>query len=189
MTKVSKYQIPKFEEFERTGVKKQDAEIRFAARIAVMYYEFAYHQMINFCETNNEFFEQNLPDNDPQISTHLNRGWSNAFGMYTLLRTVIDAVRKINDAILDKNSIEEHYRTKIKEIVDITNDMVKHPIFNGNNSCAYLPTSLGRSGEIDIQKWTDKNSPSSNVEIYPEKDFYSVCNYMEYVADKLKYKI
>lgn len=184
MIEVSKYKIPKFEEFERVHVAGKEPEIRFAARIAVTYHEFAYHQMINFCEVNNHFFEQNLEDNDPEINTYLNKAWADAYSMYALLRTVIEAVRKLNETLLGKATIEDHYKSRIKEIVDIANNMVKHPMFNGENSSAYLPTSLGRGGEIDMQKWIDKTSPSSSIEINPEKDFYAVCGYLEYVAEK-----
>ncbi len=186
MIDVIKYQIPNFEKFEQADVKKQDLEIRFATHIAVMYHEFAYYQMINFCKTSSELFEQNFPNNDPQIDTYLYKAWSSAFGIYALMRTVIEAVRKINDAMLKKNSIAEYYQAKIKKIIDITNDIVKHPMFNGGNSRAYLPIRIGRGGEIDIQEWIDKTNPSSGVEIYPEEDFYFVCNYLEYIAGKLK---
>lgn len=183
MIDVSKYQIPKFEEFKKTYSFEEKNELKFAAHIATMYHEFAYHQMISFCATNNEFFEKNLPDDDPVINTYLCKAWSNVYSIYVLLRTVIEAVKKINEALLKKDVVENPYKDKIKEIVDIANDIVKHPMFNGDNSSAYWPNSLGSGDEIDVQKWIDKTTPYSIIKIYPEKDFYIVCNYLEHTAE------
>lgn len=181
-----KYSIPKFEEFKKSYNFGEKIEIRFATHIAIMYHEFAYHQMISFCNTNNEFFEKNLPNNDPEINTYLYKAWSNAYSVYVLIRTTIEAVRKINKELLNDVDINDIYKNRIKEIVDVANDMIKHPMFNGTDkSCAYLPTGLSRGGEIDVQKWIDKTSPSLTIEIYPEKDFYTVCNYLEHIAELL----
>jgi len=189
MIDVSKYKIPKFEAFELSYDFKSKIEIKFATHIAIMYHELAYHQMINFSDINNEFFEKNLPANDTAIDTYLYKAWSSAYSVYALLRTTTEAVRKINKELLNETDIRDSYKTRIKEIIDIANDMIKHPMFNDTDaSCAYLPTGLGRGGEIDVQKWIDKTTPSSTIEIYPEKDFYTICNYLEHIAELITEK-
>ncbi len=189
MISVSKYKIIKFEDFKKSYDFGTNIELKFATHIAIMYYEFAYYQMINFCNTTDEFFKKNLPVDDPAINTYLYEAWSNAYSVYVLLRTTIEAVKKVNKELLKDNNISDFYKKRIKEIIDIANDIVKHPMFNNvANSCAYLPISLSLGGGIDIQKWVDKTTPSSNIEIDPEKDFYSVCNYFEYIAELISGK-
>jgi hypothetical protein len=189
MIDVSKYKIPKFENLKKSYDFKLKTEIKFAAHVAIMYHEFAYHQVVNFCDTNCEFFEKNLSENNPAINTYLYKAWSQAYSVYTLLRTTIEATRRINKEFLQNNDIGDFYNRGIKKIADVANDIIKHPMFNGTNaSCAYLPIGLGLGDEIDVQKWTDRTSPSSTIEIYPEEDFYTVCNYLEHIAELIMRK-
>ena len=179
-----KYKIPKFEEFRKIYNFRDKTELKFATHIAIVYHEFAYHQMMSFLETNNEFFEKNLSENDPAINTYLNKAWSNAYSVYALLRTTIEATGKINEKLLEVRDIGNTYKERIKEIVDIANNVVKHPMFNNSvNSSACLPASLTRGGGIGIQKWVGKIAPSSTMEIDPEKDFHTICGYLENVAE------
>lgn len=190
MITISKYQIPKFQDIRSGYDFKKRTDLKYAAYIACLYYEFAYYQMLGFSDNNNQFFKEN-PEDAKIIDEYLHKGWSGAYAMYALLRTVIEAVRKINKALVDENSISSHYKTAIKNIVDITNDVVKHPMFNDTTdpsdaSQAYRPVSLNIGGEIDIERWVDQASPSSTLEIDPFKDFVTVRNYLEHIAEILE---
>ncbi len=187
MIDIPKYQIPKFQVLSKEYDFKQKTDVKYASYIACMYYEFAYYQMLDFCSTTNKFFEEALPEDSPLIDTYLYKSWSHAYSMYALLRTTIEAVRKVNKEFLSDAEVGDFYKEKIKEIVDIANDVVKHPMFNNNGvidaSYAYRPSALYRWDEIEIQQWSDQTTPSSSLTIAPEKDFYMIQNYLEHIAD------
>ncbi len=179
-----KYKIAEFEGLANRKDFQANAELRFAAYTAALYYEFAFYQMMAFSIITSEMFEKEPPENSPEFTTYLYRAWSHAYAMYALLRTTIEAARNINDKLsLD---VGDYYRTRVKEIIDIANDIVKHPVFNGEGSYAHRPLSLYRWGDIEFQKWTDQTSPSSQINISLEKDFYSIQNYLEHVATLVK---
>jgi len=190
MITIPKYQIPKFENIRFNYDFKDRTDLQFASMIACLYYEFAYYQMLGFSDICNQNFKDNSTDNNVR-NTYLNRSWSEAYAIYALLRTCIEAVRKINKELLDENRIETYYKNKIKNIVDITNDIIKHPMFNDINnpkdaSQAFRPNSLDIGGNIDVDRWIDQTTPSSTLTISPIQDFESVKNYLEHIAELLK---
>lgn len=176
-----KYKIPKFEALASHKDVQPNAELRFAVYTACLYYEFAYYRMLDFCTVTNDMYKAR-PEQTAEIDSYLYRAWSDAYAMYALLRTTIDAVRRINSAVLKKD-VDVYYRNRIKDIVDVANDAVKHPTFNGAGSYAHRPLSLDIAGNIEIQRWADQVSSSTEFTISPEKDFYAVQNYLEHVAD------
>jgi hypothetical protein len=190
MITISKYQIPKFEEIRNSYDFKDKVELKYASYIACLYYEFAYYRMLGFSDVRDKFFKENPSDHNV-IYTYLNQSWSEAYSIYALLRTSIEAIRKINKGLLNENQIDSYYKTKIKEIVDITNDIIKHPMFNdptnpADASQAYRPISLYIDGLIDIERWIDQTTPSSTLTINPMKDFDAMHNYLEYIADLIQ---
>jgi hypothetical protein len=180
-----KYGIPEFLSLANDPVLKTNHELRFAAYTAGLYYEFAYYQMLDFSTVTNEMYEKEPAPNSPETEAYLYRAWSHAYAMYALLRTTIEAVRKINAEVLKKD-VGDFYKNRIKEIVDTANDIVKHPIFNGSGSYAHRPLSLYRWGDIEIQRWMDQTSDSIQLTVSPEKDFYTIQNYLEHIASLVK---
>jgi hypothetical protein len=193
MITIPKYQIPNFQNIRFHYDFGERVDLQFASMIACLYYEFAYYRMLGFSDICNKNFQDNTNDNRAR-NTYLNQSWSEAYAMYALLRTCIEAVRKINKELISENKIESYYKDRIKNIVDITNDVIKHPMFNDINdpkdaSQAFRPNGLDIGGNIDVERWIDHNTPSSILTISPMQDFEAVKSYLEHIADILKIKI
>ncbi len=181
-----KYEINNFGELERNKSFGSNPEIRFSARIAIQYYIYAFHEMMNFCSIKDELFKLGSDANDQEIAVHTSRAWASAYGMYALLRTVLEATRKIKTSQSGIDWSDSVYDAPIKAIIYTANDIVKHPMFNGKDSNAYLPEAgIGIDGEIELNKWTGLDKGSINISLYPEKDFTSVAGYLRYFADKV----
>ena len=183
-----KYEISEFAELERTKGFGEDLEIRFAARIAVLYYIYACHEMFSFCEINNELFQKHLPEEDPQIPIYTSRAWAAAFGMYALLRTVLEATQKVRKHHSGLDWSDNVYAKSIGRIIDTVNDVVKHPMFNGEGSKAYMPEQgISIDGTIELTEFTGLDNLSSTRSLSPEKDLVTVTGYMNYLAKKVKF--
>src|SRR5882757_8128315 len=107
-----KYKISKFEGLSTNKDIQPNAELRFAVYTANMYYEFAYYQMLDFCTVKDQMYKQR-PQSGLETSSYLYRAWSDAYAMYALLRTTIEATRKINTGVLKKN-ITDFYQGRMK---------------------------------------------------------------------------
>jgi len=140
--------------------------------------------MIALSDTCNNFFRKNTEDDD-EIDESMQKCWSFAYGMYVHLRTVIDTIKNIRILIDDKNDIDKYYKLRIKEIIDVTNDIVKHPLFKTDmsNSMASQPQTLSIDGSIDIVLWFGGRATKKTLS--PEKNFVIVRNYMESIFEKL----
>lgn len=181
-----KYEINGFGELERNKGFGDNPEIRFSARIAVQYYMYAFHEMMNFCDVVNQLFKLGPDADEQEIAVYRSRAWASAYGMYALLRTVLEATRKIRVSIPGIDWSDNIYDASIKTIIDTANDVVKHPMFSGKNSNAYLAEAgIGIDGEIELNKWTGLDQSSTNISLYPEKDFATVAEYLRYFAQKV----
>jgi hypothetical protein len=150
----------------------------------------AYHQMIAHSENCNEFFKDSSAPNDPKLAKmYLYKSWSHAFGMYTLLRTTLETLSVMRKMIGDTKDVDPYYQSNIKRIIDIANDNIKHPSFKyGVESEACEPDTLSINGEIDIITWS-KDLSGTRTAIDPLKDFYTVTNYIEYIAEQIQSEI
>ncbi len=122
--------------------------------------------------------------------------FANAFGIYTLIRTSLEACRKLCDACLktylNKELIEyrESHKKEIQNIINIANDMIKHPIVNNppeEKTKISLPCSYGIGGDIgfDLWEWEEKDWKLSTKIVNPGKDIKIVKSYFEGMADIL----
>jgi hypothetical protein len=181
-----KYEINKFGELERTKGFGEDAEVRFAARIAVMYYVYAFHQMMSFCEIKDHLFGLGSKATEEEVAVHTSRAWAAAYGMYATLRTALEATRKIKSSLRNVDWSDSIYDESIRKIIDTANDIVKHPLFTNGNSNAYLPEAgIGIDGELELNKWAGINTLSTTTSLYPEKDLTTVSWYLRYFAEKV----
>jgi hypothetical protein len=186
MIQQPKYEINSFGELERTKGFGDNPEVRFSARIAVQYYIYAFHEMMSFCDTNNELFKLCSEADEQKISVYRSRAWASAYGMYALLRTVLEATRKIKSFIPGIDWSDSIYEAPIKNIIDTSNDIVKHPMFNGEGSSAYLAEAgIGIGGEIELNRWTGLDQNSTIISLSPEKDFTTVAEYLRYFSEKI----
>ncbi len=181
---IDKYRIPKYLEF-LSKYKFPDSKSRHTAKMADLYYEFAYYQMLSLSETYTAFFKEQSPTHN-EVMYHLHKSWAFAYAMYALLRTSLDAIRITRKMIGDTSTIDIYYEEQIKKIIDIANDIVKHPTFKPTpeESWAVEPQALSLNGEIDVVIGSDKGD-MVKAELNPMSDFEVVRNYLEYIGDKL----
>lgn len=183
-----KYEISQFWDLEQRKGFGEDLEVRFAARIAAMYYIYARHEMFSFCEINNELFEGQREGRikDDEIPIYISRAWAAAFGMYALLRTVLEATKKIREAHPTIDWSDNVYQESIGVLIRFTNDAVKHPMFNGKGSKAYMAEQgISIDGSIELLEFSGVDTPAVVKTVEPEKDLTTVRNYIAYLATKV----
>lgn len=175
------YQLPNYLEF-LSKYRFPDDRSKHTAELAWAYYKFSYYQMLTLSKTCNNFFKIENPDHDT-VMENLNKCWSYAYGMYALLRTTLDAIRIFRKMVNDKSSHARYY-DDVKRIVDIANDVIKHPTFKPNQlSTGTLPISIMIGAEIDVVINSDDGTVK-RMQIDPMKDFKIVRDYLNYIADK-----
>lgn len=178
----SKYATPDFLEFY-ARFQFPDEKSKHTADIARSYYIYAKYQYFAYVETYDEFFHIENPDHN-QVMEHLRESWSFAFGMYGQLRTTIEALSRMRKMLGDSQSIDRYYEENVSRLVNIMNDVVKHPMYKHSEpSEACEPQALSIGGEIDIINWSDKGE-SSKETLDPRKDFMVIHDYLEYLAKK-----
>ena len=176
-----KYQLPQCLEFY-SKYPFPDIKSKHTANIAISYYYLAYFQMLSLGDAYTTFFKEENPDQD-EVMFHLRKSWSYAFGMYAMLRTTIEALN-IMKKMLKYTIAVDDYQGEIKRIIDIVNNIVKHPTYkHGVVSEACEPKALSMNGEIDIIFWSDSGH-SSKIELDPMKDFDIIHNYLEFIANR-----
>ena len=179
---VQKYSIPQFLEFY-AGYKFPDQKSKHTADVALSYYLYAYHQMMSLSDSYTEFFKKENPTNS-EVMYYMRKSWSYAFAMYALLRTMLEALSILRKMLSDAKAVDAYYAENIKRVVDIANDIVKHPTFKHDRpSNACEPQALSLNGEIDIVIWSDAGD-ATKLELNPMQDFYLVRNYLEYIAER-----
>ena len=178
----SKYTTPDFFEFY-ASFRFPDEKSKHTADIALSYYIYARYQYFAYTETYDEFFKIENP-NHSQVMEYLRKSWSFAFGMYGQLRTTIEALSRMRKMLGDNQPIDKYFEENISRLVNIMNDVVKHPMYKHSEpSEACEPQALSMNGEIDIITWSDKGE-SARETLYPGKDFMVIHDYLEYLAKK-----
>jgi hypothetical protein len=181
-----KYSIEEFAYLDQSKGFGNDVEIRFAGRIAVQYYIYACHEMFSFLETRDELFSKNLSENDPLEPVYISKAWAAALGMYMHLRTVLEATRKIREYHSKTDWPDNVHKESIRRILDTANNVVKHPMFNGAGSKAYMSEkSIDIGGTIELYEFVDLDSLATTVSLKPEGDLTTVAEYMRYLARKV----
>ncbi len=178
-----KYATPNFLEFYAL-FPFPDPKSKHTADLALSYYIYAEYQYFAYVNTYTKFFKIENPSHD-EVMAHLRESWSFAFGMYGQLRTTIEALRGMRKMIGDKEPIDKYYEENISRLVDVMNDIVKHPMYKHSEpSEACEPQALSMNGEIDIITWSDEGE-SSKETLDPGKDFMVIHDYLEYLAERL----
>jgi len=115
--------------------------------------------------------------------------YSSAYGFYTLIRTTLEASKKFTQEFeaLDKAGKLREYKKRnfggIKSIVDIANDIVKHPLASGDKVVFYELGGLDSWGNIDIYRWSTVDPADLKLlQINPIKDCDFVFQYLEGLA-------
>ena len=175
-------ELKKFSEFFSKFVFPSTTAIHYATTTR-RYYNFAYFQYIAYQA---EVLKHFGVDGDIQRDSW-EFSFTYAFGFYALMRTSLEACRKLCDAIASEDTngelkkYRELYRESIKRIVDIANDVVKHPFV----PIASQPGGLDMTGAMDIYRWTEEDDSFKNVTVSPGQDQKTVHAYIEGLAEIL----
>ncbi len=117
---------------------------------------------------------------------------SHCFAFYTLIRTCLEAAKKVSDFMqkFDNSGELKKYREenkiRIKDIIKTANRFVKHPLANPNKNQFefYQPGGLDISGNVSMYEWSAKNDRHFEVpEVNPVDDCDSVFEYLEGLAN------
>lgn len=181
---IQKYELPQFLKYMlRTNFT--DDRAKHTAEIVKSYYDLSYYQMLDLSKTTNEFFDIQDPTQDI-ITEYLKKSWSYAYAMYALLRTSIEALSIFRQMVGDVRQIDPIYRDELKNIIDIANHIVKHPMFkHGQLSEGVQPVSLDVGGGIDVAVQSDTTGQITKKELDPMRDFYAIRNYIEHIFENL----
>ena len=146
------------------------------------YFYFAEIQVRLFSEAVEKQFEIN------NEIDYIEVGDSHCFAFYALIRTCLDAEKRVSDFIqqFDSSCELEKYltdnSTRVKGIINTANKFVKHPIIDPahNRFEFYQPGSLDISGNVGMYEWSSKNDKHFKTpEVNPVDDCDSIFKYLE----------
>lgn len=150
------------------------------------YFYFAEIQVRLFSEAVEKQFER---DNK---SDYIERGDSHCFAFYALIRTCLEAEKRVSDFLqkLDHSGELKNYLINNKMLIDniikTANLFVKHPIIDLARKKRfefYQPGSLDISGNVGMYEWSSKSDTHFEVkEVNPVDDCDSVFKYLEGLA-------
>src|SRR3989344_3030554 len=182
--KIKSLGIRYLEKYSEFLSKFQDEKNFHLATITQKYFYFAELQIIDFqrnCEKN---FKKNR-------SIDYNEAcYSNAFGFYALIRACLETSRILCDKMQKKDNTGKlkEYRQdnfkRIKNIIDIADDIVKHPQKDQitNKVSFYEPGGLDNFGNMYVYEWLNSGQMGEILEINPIKDCDLVYKYLENLA-------
>ena len=119
------------------------------------------------------------------------RGDSHCFAFYALIRTCLEAEKRVSDFMHEFDFSDElkNYLTDneklVKNIIKAANLFVKHPLIDPsrNRYEFYQPGSLDISGSVGMYEWSSKNDEHFKVpEVNPVDDCDSIFKYLEGLA-------
>ena len=181
---ILKYQLPNFYEYVFKN-KFPDERSKHTAEVVKRYYDLAYYQMLDLQRVCGEFFNIENPTNN-QINEYLNRCWSHAYAMYSLLRTSTEALSIFRKMIGDRKLIDSGYQNELIRIINIANNVVKHPMYkHGQLSEGAQAVSIDISCGIDVALQSDITGQITKMELNPMGDFYVTRNHIEYIFKSL----
>lgn len=185
MGKESYLRLNNYDKFLESLKPKQFSLLHLATA-AHRYFYFAEIQVRNFTEYLEINFKPETKNFDYKEVCS-----SYCLGFYTLIRTSLEASRRLSDEIQKDDASGElkKYRDEnlvsIKNIINIANDFIKHPLEDDtrNKVKFYEPGSLDNFGNVGMYEWSIKDVDYFEVpEINPIKDCDTVYKYLEGLA-------
>ncbi len=119
------------------------------------------------------------------------RGDSHCFAFYALIRTCLEAEKRVSDFLqkFDLSGELKNYLLNneklIKNIIKTANLFVKHPLIDPSRKRFefYQPGSLDISGNVGMYEWSSQNDAHfETVKVNPVDDCDSVFKYLEGLA-------
>ncbi|MFZ4648503.1 MAG: hypothetical protein ACOYMB_02570 [Patescibacteria group bacterium] len=141
-------------------------------------------------KANSLYYKKN-PLKLAEADNYLNSSWSFAYGMYGQLRVVIEAARQITKKVNPKFYKKKVDFKKIQDIVNIANDIVKHPFEEKEESrkdqhlFAAKPIYLLENNSIAIYRYSKQLNKEETIIINPNNDFLVIRDYLEDLAKNL----
>lgn len=136
-------------------------------------------------------FKENLVQSfnkDASQIDYTERCYSYCYGFYALIRTSLEASRRLSNEMAEKDKGAElqEYRNSqqrlIKPIIKISNDIIKHPLADKsrNKKVFYQPGGLDSTGKVSIYEWSlEKKKDLEVFEIHPTRDFDTTYEHLE----------
>lgn len=115
--------------------------------------------------------------------------YSYTAGTYTLVRTCLEASRKLTDEFIKRTNSKKleafriQNRGKIGSIIDVCNDLIKHPI-SGSSPFFVKPGGFDTYGQVTFYQYSSVDSKHFKlIKVTPIKDLNIVSNYLEDLAE------
>ncbi len=149
------------------------------------YFYFAEIQVRLFSEAVEKEFKIN------NKTDYAERGDSHCFAFYALIRTCLEAEKRVSDFLqkFDLSGELKNYLLNneklIKNIIKTANLFVKHPLIDPSRKRFefYQPGSLDISGNVGMYEWSSQNDAHfETVKVNPVDDCDSVFKYLEGLA-------
>lgn len=119
---------------------------------------------------------------------YVERGDSHCFAFYALIRTCLEAEKRVSDFMqkFDSSGELKNYllenKNRVKNIIKTANLFVKHPLIDPVRKRFefYQPGSLDISGNVGMYEWSSKNDKHfETLEVNPVDDCDSIFKYLE----------
>lgn len=164
--------------------KLPEGQKKHTCELVRMYHKLAYHQYLIFNESFSIYFAKESPTRI-ESDFYLHQAFSSAFSMYSLLRTSLEALRTFRKMMGNTTVVNEADTQNIKRIIDIANDIVKHPMFKHKEiSTGAEPVGFSSEGIVSVAIFSPNGSVSKK-DLDPKKDFEIVRNYLDGTFKKL----
>jgi len=172
------------EKYSKFLSKFEDQKIFHLGIIVQRYFYFAELQIRDFERNCGMYFDRN------NTIDYSEACYSNSFSFYALIRTCLEASKILSSEIQKREKTgklekyrQEHFK-EIKKIIDIANNIVKHPQKNPmtNKIFFYEPGGLDNFGNMGIYEWSNPHNMLKVLEINPIKDCNVVYKYLEDLA-------
>ncbi len=126
----------------------------------------------------------------PQPIDYSEQCYSYCYGFYALIRTCLEVSSKFSNKFQERSFSAdlENYRNlaedKIKEIINIANNCIKHPAGNKDKVTWYEPGGLDSDGKLSINEWsTTEREHFAILTVSPVQDLNTVFGHLERLAE------
>jgi len=147
------------------------------------YFYFAEIQVNIFKEKIDQMYHRS---NDERFSDTC---YSSCFAMYAHIRTCLEANKRLADELqrlksdTELKEFRDQHSAHIQNIIDIANNIVKHPLDKNGKVQFYEPGGFDNVGEVTIYEWSSTDDHHFELpKIHPLKDLQRVFDYLETVS-------
>lgn len=175
----------KLENFKQflESFKPEHQSILHLAVTVQRYFYFAEIQANIFNEKISKMYDRSGEKNFSDIC------YSSCFAMYAHIRTCLEANKRLGDELqsLGPHTELQEFRSQnfaqIQSIVNIANNIVKHPLDKDGKVLFYEPGGFNNAGEVTVYEWSSTDDDYFELpKIHPIKDLQTIHSYLEKVS-------